>query len=57
MATEAHLKKSIVDFIVAQPQRGPEELLPFYEDMGPAGVRDYWNRINKLSIEGKETGI
>jgi hypothetical protein len=37
-------------------QRGPEELLPFYDDMGPEGVRDYWNRKNKLSIDGKETG-
>jgi Pyridoxamine 5'-phosphate oxidase len=38
-------------------QRGPEELLPFYEEMGPDGVRGYWNRKNKLSIDGRETGI
>ncbi len=37
-------------------QRGPQELLPFYEDMGPDGVRAYWNRKNKISIDGKETG-
>ncbi len=38
-------------------QRGLEELLPFYEDMGPDGVRAYWDRKNKLSIDGKDTGI
>ncbi len=38
-------------------QRGPEEMLPFYEEMGAEGVRDYWNRKNKLSIDRKETGI
>lgn len=38
-------------------QRGPEELLPFYEDMGPEGVRAYWDRKNKLSIDGRDTGI
>jgi len=38
-------------------QRGPEELLPFYEEMGESGVRDYWNRKNATSIDGKPTGI
>lgn len=38
-------------------ERGPEELLPFYEAMGPDGVRDYWRRKNRLSIDGRETGI
>ncbi len=38
-------------------QRGPSELLPFYEDMGPDGVSAYWQRKNKLSIDGKPTGL
>jgi Pyridoxamine 5'-phosphate oxidase len=38
-------------------QRGPSELLPFYEEMGPEGVRDYWKRRNGLSLDGKPTGI
>jgi predicted pyridoxine 5'-phosphate oxidase superfamily flavin-nucleotide-binding protein len=38
-------------------QRGPEELLPFYADMGPDGVQAYWTRKNKLSLNGKPTGI
>jgi hypothetical protein len=36
-------------------QRGPSELLPFYEEMGPDGVRAYWNRKNTVSLDGKPT--
>jgi hypothetical protein len=38
-------------------ERGPSELLPFYEDMGEEGVKAYWKRKNTLSIDGKHTGI
>jgi Pyridoxamine 5'-phosphate oxidase len=38
-------------------QRGPEELLPYYEELGPDGVQAYWNRKNKISLNGKPTGI
>lgn len=38
-------------------QRGPEELVPFYEEMGEQGVSDYWSKKNALSIDGKPTGI
>jgi hypothetical protein len=37
-------------------ERGPGELLPFYEEMGEEGVKAYWARKNRLSIDGKETG-
>lgn len=37
-------------------ERGPAELLPFYEEMGEDGVRAYWTRKNRLSIDGKPTG-
>ncbi|MEM8753980.1 MAG: pyridoxamine 5'-phosphate oxidase family protein, partial [Pseudomonadota bacterium] len=37
--------------------RGPEELVPFYEDMGPEGVEDYWRRKNVETIDGRPTGI
>jgi Pyridoxamine 5'-phosphate oxidase len=40
-----------------EKQRGVDEMLPFYEDMGPDGVRDYWRRKNSLSLDGKPTGI
>ncbi len=38
-------------------QRGHDELLPFYAEMGPDGVRAYWRRKNRLSLDGVETGI
>ena len=38
-------------------ERGPSEMLPFYEDMGDEGVKAYWARKNAMSIDGKETGI
>jgi hypothetical protein len=38
-------------------ERGPSEMLPFYEDMGEEGVRAYWKRKNSRSIDGKCTGI
>ncbi|KLN61967.1 pyridoxamine 5'-phosphate oxidase [Kiloniella spongiae] len=37
--------------------RAEEELLPFYEDMGPEGVKKYWARKNIKSIDGHPTGI
>ena len=37
--------------------RGPDELLPYYADMGADGVRDYWQRKNTQSIDGADTGI
>ncbi|MEM8751169.1 MAG: pyridoxamine 5'-phosphate oxidase family protein [Pseudomonadota bacterium] len=38
-------------------ERGENELLPFFEDMGADGVRDYWERKNTKSIDGRPTGI
>lgn len=38
-------------------QRGPEELVPFFEDMGPDGVRDFWRRKNSETIDGFKTGV
>jgi hypothetical protein len=40
-----------------QGQRGEEELLPFYADMGEAGVREYWRRKNTRSIDDRPTRI
>ncbi|MEZ5932492.1 MAG: pyridoxamine 5'-phosphate oxidase family protein [Alphaproteobacteria bacterium] len=37
--------------------RGPSELLPFYEKMGEDGVRRYWEKKNVVSIDGKPTHI
>lgn len=44
----------LMDF---KESRADTELLPFYDDMGPDGVRAYWERKNSESIDGKPTGI
>lgn len=46
-----------VPVMTLERQRGEEELVPFYADMGPDGVEAYWRRKNVLSIDGKPTGI
>ncbi|MDX8350102.1 pyridoxamine 5'-phosphate oxidase family protein [Cognatiyoonia sp. IB215446] len=46
-----------VPLMTFEKQRGPEELLPYYADMGEDGVQDYWRRKNVKSIDGSETGI
>ena len=38
-------------------ERGATELVPFYEDMGEAGLTAYWTRKNRTSIDDKPTGI
>ena len=37
--------------------RATEELLPFYEKMGPKGVEEYWRRKNTQTIDGFDTGL
>ena len=37
--------------------RGEEELVPYFEKMGPEGVKEYWERKNTVSIDGMATGI
>ena len=37
--------------------RAEAELIPFYENMGPEGVKKFWGRKNSLSIDGNPTGI
>ncbi len=37
--------------------RGEEELEPFYDEMGPDGVKDYWRRKNVETVDGRPTGI
>ena len=38
-------------------ERVDDELLPFYDEMGPEGVRDYWRRKNTETIDGFPTGV
>lgn len=46
-----------VPLMVFEGQRAGTELVPFYDDMGPDGVRDYWRRKNSQTIDGYPTGI
>ncbi|MEM1160686.1 MAG: pyridoxamine 5'-phosphate oxidase family protein [Pseudomonadota bacterium] len=46
-----------VPFFEYGGQRGEAELVPFFDDMGADGVQAYWQRKNKLSIDGKPTGV
>lgn len=46
-----------VPFMTYEGQRGESELLPYYANMGPDGVQDYWRRKNVTSIDGKPTGL
>ncbi|MEM6622587.1 MAG: pyridoxamine 5'-phosphate oxidase family protein [Pseudomonadota bacterium] len=46
-----------VPFFDYKGPRGETELVPFFDQMGPDGVRDYWQRKNAISLDGKPTGI
>lgn len=37
--------------------RAETEMVPFYDEMGPEGVRDFWQRKNLTSVDGKPTGV
>lgn len=37
--------------------RGPGELLPFFDKMGEEGVKRFWEKKNKVSIDGQPTRI
>ncbi|MEM7170924.1 MAG: pyridoxamine 5'-phosphate oxidase family protein [Pseudomonadota bacterium] len=40
-----------------QSERADSQLAPFYDKMGPQGVRAFWQKKNSVSIDGKPTGI
>lgn len=40
-----------------ETDRVAQELAPFYAELGPDGVRDYWGRKNTETIDGAPTGI
>lgn len=46
-----------VPTMVLESQRGETELVPYFDDLGPEGVRAFWDKKNAVSIDGKETGI
>lgn len=46
-----------VPFMTYSGERASKELVPFYDDLGRAGVEDYWRRKNTQTIDGFETGL
>lgn len=46
-----------VPIMPMQRSRGETELEPFYADMGPEGVQDYWTRKNTRTIDDQPTHI
>ena len=46
-----------VPFFEYKGPRGETELEPFYAEMGEEGVKAYWAKKNRLSIDGRPTGI
>ncbi len=40
-----------------EKSRGEEELEPFYDALGAAGVEDFWRRKNLETVDGVPTGI
>lgn len=46
-----------VPVMAFQKDRVADELLPFYDDMGPNGVEAYWRKKNTQTIDGFETGL
>ena len=46
-----------VPFYDYKGQRGDSQMLPYYAEMGEAGVQAYWEKKNQKSIDGKPTRI
>lgn len=46
-----------VPFMRFDAERATDELLPFYEEMGPDGVTRYWRKKNTETIDGLPTGL
>lgn len=40
-----------------QKGRAEEELVPYFDDLGPEGTANFWRKRNAVSIDGNSTGI
>lgn len=38
-------------------ERADEELIPYFDDLGPEGTEKFWHKRNAVSLDGKSTGI
>ena len=46
-----------VPFMEFKKDRAADEIVTFYDDLGPEGVEKYWRRKNVETIDGFETGL
>ncbi|RED13896.1 pyridoxamine 5'-phosphate oxidase family protein [Pontivivens insulae] len=46
-----------VPIMAFQQDRVDTELVPYFDDMGPAGVEAYWRKKNTRTIDGFDTGL
>ncbi|MEP1206984.1 MAG: pyridoxamine 5'-phosphate oxidase family protein [Rhizobiaceae bacterium] len=46
-----------VPFMQFEANRAESELVPYYQQMGPQGVENYWRKKNVQTIDGFETGL
>ena len=46
-----------VPIMAFERDRVGDELLPYYEDMGPEGVEAYWRKKNTETIDGFDTAL
>ena len=38
-------------------ERGATEMVPYFEELGPDGVRDFWSKKNRRSLDDQPTGL
>ena len=46
-----------VPVMAFERDRAIEEIVPYYDEMGPDGVEAYWRRKNLKTIDGFDTGL
>lgn len=46
-----------VPIMTFEKDRADTELVPFYDDMGPDEVQNYWRKKNVQTIDGFDTGL
>ncbi len=46
-----------VPVMAFQRDRAVDELMPYYDEMGPEGVDAYWRKKNTKTIDGFDTGL
>ncbi len=46
-----------VPYMQFKKSRAEDELVPYFDDLGPQGTEKFWRKKNMVSLDGKPTGI